>query len=141
MALAPSASGPRVSVSRSIATKRTLPVFKPPSGSLAVNCARRNRILGTYPYNPQKCTIWGASLYPLHKIRFPINEWPYATNRRTRFVIVDSPVWRLLFVGLHVEILFHSSCEISNQAPCERRRHPASNPNSPCPSISLKNRS
>jgi len=25
-----------------------LPVFKPPSGELAVSCARRSRILGTY---------------------------------------------------------------------------------------------
>jgi len=42
-----------------------LPVFKPPSGALAVSCARRNRILGTYPHNPQKCTILRGALYAL----------------------------------------------------------------------------
>ena len=40
--------------SKSVATKRTLPVFKPPSGELAVSCARRNKRLGTYPLTPQK---------------------------------------------------------------------------------------
>jgi hypothetical protein len=50
--------------SKSGATKRTLPVFKPPSGELAVSCARRSRILGTYLATPKstlflerRCTL------------------------------------------------------------------------------------
>ena len=50
--------------SKSVATKRTLPVFKPPSGELAVSCARRNRVLGTYLATPKstlfserRCTL------------------------------------------------------------------------------------
>jgi len=39
--------------SRGVATKRTLPVFKPPSGELAVSYARRSRILGTYLATPK----------------------------------------------------------------------------------------
>ena len=43
-------------------------MFKPPSGALAVSCARRNRILGTYPHNPQKQPILRGSLYALGQI-------------------------------------------------------------------------
>ena len=50
--------------SKNVATKRTLPVFKPPSGELAVSCARRNRILVTYLATPKstlflerRCTL------------------------------------------------------------------------------------
>ena len=72
MAGATSGSGPPVKGyrsigSRSVATKRMLPVLKPPSGALAVSCARRNRILGTYPHNPQKQLILRGSLYALNK--------------------------------------------------------------------------
>ena len=62
-------------------------MLKPPSGALAVSCARRNRILGTYPHNPQKCIILRASLYALSNTPTGRGFIAIGAGRRTDYAL------------------------------------------------------